>query len=54
MSRTAPRNMANSPLKIRMADAAVKMNMLGLEFSQKERLKRTGIKAKVFGRGLEQ
>ena len=54
ISRTAPRNMASSPLNIRMGEAAVNMNMVGLKLSQKDKLSKTGTKAMILGRGREE
>ena len=54
ISRTAPRNMASTPLNVRMEGAAVNMNMVVLKLSQKDKLSKTGTKAMILGRGQEE
>ena len=53
MKRIAPRNIANSPLNMRIAEAAMKMNQCDLDCSQQARDTRTGMMAIMFGNGLE-
>ena len=53
MKRIAPRNIASSPLNMRIAEAAMKMNQCDLDCSQQDKDTRTGMRAMMFGNGLE-